>query len=461
MRTWHSMRIARAHNETDFLPPALEILEKPPSPLGRTIVWVIVAFFSLAVLWALIGEIDIVATARGKIIPSGRVKVIQLMEIGVVRQIHVQEGQQVKTGDLMIELDPTAAQADLGRLETELIAARLDEARYQALVRMTAQRAEDAVPHPATAFQVSPALAQEVGPSAIALQEQMLNSAWLERRSRSAALDNTVASREAELSALQEEVKKRAGTLPLITKRANAVKRMVDKQLSPEQSWLELEEGRVEQQQELAALKSRTRQGEASIREARQQRRALDAEFRGELLTGLSETERRIDQLQHERVKASQRTALQRMGAPVSGVVQQLAVHTIGGVVTPAQELMKIAPESESLEVEAWILNKDIGFVEEGQPAEVKIETFPFTRYGTIDAEVLDVSNDAVTDEHKGLVYAGRALMKDSVIRLGEKLGNLTPGMAVTGEVKTGKRRLIEFILSPLLRYKSESLGER
>jgi len=383
------------------------------------------------------------------------------MEIGVVRQIHVQEGQQVDAGDPLIELDPTATQADLGRLEVELVAARLDQARYRTLERVTADRAKDNASAAVPTLEVPPALAQEAGASAIALQQQLLQSAWSEHRARSAALDNAIASREAELAALQEEVKKRAGTLPLITKRANAVRKMVDKQLSAEQTWLELEEERVEQRQELAALKSRTQQVEASIREAREQRQALDAEFRGALLTKLAETERRIDQLQQERVKASQRTDLQRMTAPVAGVVQQLAVHTIGGVVTPAQELMKIVPESESLEVEAWVLNKDIGFVEDGQPAEVKIETFPFTRYGTIDAEMLDVSNDAVTDEHKGLVYAARVLMKDSVIRVGEKLVNLTPGMAVTVEMKTGKRRLIEFILSPLLRYKSESLGER
>ena len=451
----------KPNHDLDFLPAALEIQEKPPSPVGRAIIWAIVAFFSLAVLWAMLGEIDIVATAQGKIIPSGRVKVIQPMEIGVVRQIHVQEGQQVEAGDVLLELDPTATQADLGRLEMELLAARLDETRYRTLERMTAEVSSDATDSSVATLQVPPALAQEAGASAIALQEQMLKSAWSEHRARSAALDNTIASREAELAALQEDVKKRAGTLPLITKRAKAVRKMVDKQLSAEQTWLELEEERVEQQQELAALKSRTEQVEASIREARQQRQALDAEFRGALLTKLSETERRIDQLQQERVKASQRTELQRMTAPVAGVVQQLAVHTIGGVVTPAQELMKIVPESESLEVEAWVLNKDIGFVEEGQSAEVKIETFPFTRYGTIDAEMLDVSNDAVTDEHKGLVYAARVLMKDSVIRVGEKLVNLTPGMAVTVEVKTGKRRLIEFILSPLFRYKSESLGER
>lgn len=447
--------------ELDFLPAALEIQEKPPSPVGRAMIWAIAGFFSLAVVWAVVGEIDIVATAQGKIIPSGRVKVIQPMEIGVVRRIHVQEGQSVEAGDPLIELDPTATQADLGRLEAELIAARLDQARYRTLERVTADSADGNKVTAAVTLEVPPALAQEADAPPIALQGQLLQSAWSAHRARAAALDNTIASREAELAALQEEVKKRAGTLPLITKRARALRKMVDKQLSAEQTWLELEEERIEQQQELAALKSSTQQVEASIREAREQRVALDAEFRGELLTKLSETERRIEQLQQERVKASQRTNLQRMTAPVAGVVQQLAVHTIGGVVTPAQELMKIVPESESLEVEAWVLNKDIGFVQEGQAAEVKIETFPFTRYGTIDAEMLDVSNDAVADEHKGLVYAARVLMKDSVIRVGEKLVNLTPGMAVTVEVKTGKRRLIDFILSPLLRYKSESLGER
>lgn len=448
-------------HELDFLPAAVEIQEKPPSPVGRAIVWSIVAFFSLAIVWAMLGEIDIVATAQGKIVPSGRVKVIQPLEIGVVRNIHVQEGERVQAGDLLIELDPTATRADLGRLEMELTGARQDQARYRQLDRMTADTAGDPEPTRAVVLELPLELEQEVGAAGKALQEQILKSEWFEHRARLAALDNTIASRDAELAALQEDVKKLEGTLPLITKRADALKGLLAKKLAAEQTWLELEEKRIDQRQELAAQKNRTRQVEASIREARQQREALDAEFRHQLLAKLSETDRRIDQLQQERVKATQRTELQHMTAPVSGVVQQLAVHTVGGVVTPAQELMKIVPESENLEVEAWILNKDIGFVEEGQAAEIKIETFPFTKYGTIDAEVTDVSNDAVTDEMQGLVYAGRVKMEKSVIQVGEKLVNLTPGMAVTVEVKTGKRRLIEYVLSPLLRYKQESLGER
>lgn len=448
-------------HELDFLPAAVEIQEKPPSPVGRAIIGSIVAFFSLAVSWAMVGEIDIVATAQGKIVPSGRVKVIQPLEIGVVRNIHVHEGERVQAGDLLIELDPTATRADLDRLKMELRGARLDQARYRQLERMTADAAAGPEQPRTVALELPTKLEQEVGATGKSLQDQLLKSAWFEHSARLAALDNSVASREAERAALQEDVKKLEGTLPLITKRANAVKGLLTKKLAAEQTWLELEEKRISQRQELAAQKDRTRQVEASIREARQQRNALDAEFRHQLLDKLSATDRRIDQLQQERLKATQRTELQHLTAPVAGVVQQLAVHTVGGVVTPAQELMKIVPESENLEVEAWILNRDIGFVEEGQTAEIKIETFPFTRYGTIDAEVIDVSNDAINDDQRGLVYAARVKMKKSVIQVGKRLVNLTPGMAVTVEVKTGKRRLIEYVLSPLLRYKQESLGER
>ncbi len=452
-------------HELDFLPAALEIQEKPPSPAGRAIAWSVMAFFTIAVLWALFGKIDIVATAQGKIIPSGRVKVIQPMEIGVVRQIHVHEGQRVEAGDLLIELDPTSTQADLGGLEMELVDARLEHARYRQLAQMTDEvsLANLSVSDHSTVpgLQLPEALSQDVHAEATALHEQMLRSEWSEHMARTAALGNAIESRQAELAATHNEVKKLETTLPLITRRAEALKSMVAKHLGSRQVWLELEEERVTQQQDLALQKNRIKQVEASIREAKQQRQALASEFRGQLLTRLSEAGRRINQLEKERVKAAQRTELQHMTAPVSGVVQQLAIHTIGGVVTPAQELMKIVPESENIEVEAWILNKDIGFVVEGQIAEIKIETFPFTRYGTIDAEIIDVSNDAVTDEEKGLVYAGRVLMKQSVIQVGEKQVKLTPGMAVTVEVKTGKRRLIEFIMSPLLRYKEESMVER
>ena len=145
----------------------------------------------------------------------------------------------------------------------------------------------------------------------------------------------------------------------------------------------------------------------------------------------------------------------------MAGVVQQLAVHTVGGVVTPAQELMVIVPADSRIEVESMVLNKDIGFVHSGQEAEIKVESFPFTRYGTIVGEVKFVSRDAVADETLGLVYPARMKMAKTTILSGSTEVPLAPGMAVTVEIKTGKRRLIEYLLAPLQRYRDESLRER
>ncbi len=153
--------------------------------------------------------------------------------------------------------------------------------------------------------------------------------------------------------------------------------------------------------------------------------------------------------------------AIQRLASPIAGVIQQMAVHTLGGVVTPAQQLMVIVPHDHPIEVEAWIENKDVGFVSTGQPVEVKIDTFPFTTYGTVPGRILVVSRDAVQVDKVGLVYAARASLDRSAIVVDGRATPLLAGMSVSVEIKTGQRRLIEFFLSPLIRHARESLRER
>jgi hemolysin D len=185
------------------------------------------------------------------------------------------------------------------------------------------------------------------------------------------------------------------------------------------------------------------------------------SQFSKQNAEALTESIQQLAAIEQEIVKADVRTKAQILHAPVDGVVQQLQIHTIGGVVTPAQELMLIVPDEETLEVEALLENKDIGFVEEGQQAEVKIDAFPYTKYGTIDATLTDISNDAVMDETKGLVFKTQVALKQSVMQIDKRQVHLTPGMSVTVEVKTGTRRVVEFFLAPLLRYKQESIRER
>jgi hemolysin D len=441
------------HSALEFLPAALEIQETPPSPLGRAIAWTLMIFFTIAVLWAIFGQIDIVATAQGKIIPSGHTKVIQPLEIGVVRKIYVKDGQGVRAGDVLIDLDPTVNRAEQQRLEEDLAHARLELARLR-----TQAGTDDSDLTSAVAQQT-----QKADPDGdlVNIQDDILRNQLQEYAAKASSLNSEIIKRKAELAGAREQVKKLEATLPLITGRAKGLQALSAKGLVAKNSYLELEQQRIEQQQDLATRKAQIGESQAAITSAEQELQSLRAGFNRDTLQELAKAEERVEGLNQEIIKARQRTALQQLTSPIAGVVQQLAVHTVGGVVTPAQQLMVIVPGEQYLEIEAMVQNKDIGFVTDGQPAEVKIETFPFTRYGTIDAKILHVSNDAIADEKLGLIYIARVLMKQSRIQVDQRMVNLTPGMAVTVEIKTGKRRLIEYFMSPLLRYRQESIRER
>ena len=445
-------------HEIEFLPAVLEIQERPPSPLGRAILWAVILLFVLAVAWAALGKVDIVAVAAGKTVPAGRTKVIQPADLGVIRALHVTEGQKVSAGDLLIELDPTIDQAELARLAGQRRDARLAKLRLATLLDWLEQGPPEPLPDPEALFK---GVSEPVSADEMQVQYRLLLAEWRGFAESQAALDQERAVREGERAGVRENIAKLEETLPIVTRRARALETVANRKLVPEMRWLELEQRRIETERDLAALRERYRSLGAAIAETEARQRAGRAEFRRDLLDRLAEIRARIATLDQEIAKAENRTGRQRLRSPIDGIVQELVVHTIGGVVTPAQTLMKIVPRSHALEIEAWIENKDIGFVHEGQSVEIKVKTFPFTRYGTLEGVITDVSDDAVTDEDKGLVHAARVrLVSDSMHIDGREL-HLTPGMAVTVEVKTGERRLIEFLLSPLLRYRKESLRER
>ena len=210
-----------------------------------------------------------------------------------------------------------------------------------------------------------------------------------------------------------------------------------------------------------ATQRSRLKELSATVQAARAERTSLVAETRRIALDTLNDAEQKTTGYGQELVKSEARKGYMTLIAPVDGTVQQLAVHTVGGVVTEAQVLMMVVPQDHVLEVEAFLDNKDIGFVNPDQIAEVKIETFPFTKYGTIPATVTHVSHDAISDEKKGLIYSTRVKLARATMQVEDKTVHLSPGMAVTVEIKTGQRRVIEYFLSPLLQHTNESLRER
>ena len=438
--------------ELEFLPAALEIQETPPLPMSRYIIQAIMLFFIIAVVWSSIGEVDIVGVAQGKIIPSGKVKIIQPLETGVVRNILVREGERVEAGQPLVELDSTLTGADHVSIKEQQLALKLDRARLLTILDKL-NKAQTPIDH---FIELT-----EATPEQIRLQKERARSLLNEYHAKIEALKDERQQRQSERNAISQRIQQLDATIPLITERAKSLENMVKKDMVPRMQWLELEQERIEQVKERDVQKNNHTSLDAAIANINQRLAGQKAEFESQVLTELADAENRIAAFEQEKVKTEKKVDLQKLVAPVSGKVHKLAIHTIGGVVTPAQELMHIVPDEDAIEVEAWLPNKDIGFVHEGQAAEIKIETFPFTKYGLIDAEILNVSNDAIPDEHLGLVYAMRVKMHNTTMQVQEKIVNLSPGMAVTVEVNLGKRRLIEYLLSPLLRYKDESVRER
>jgi hemolysin D len=224
---------------------------------------------------------------------------------------------------------------------------------------------------------------------------------------------------------------------------------------------LELEQELVEYEGQLAVQRAKVIEAEATLEAAKSRLQTTHVEFRRTILSELVEAEQQTNSLEQELIKAKEKARHQKLIAPVSGKVQELAIHTIGGVVTPAQELLSIVPADSGLEIEVKVQNKDIGFVHEEQEVEIKIDSFPFTKYGTIHGTVLSLSRDSIEDEQQGLVYPARISMNRTDIQSGDKMIELTPGMSVTVEIKTGKRQLIQYLLAPLQEYQDESLRER
>jgi hemolysin D len=460
--------LRRRQYEIAFLPAALEITESPPSPIGRAIGASIIAVFCVALMWASLGSVDIVATATGKIVPGGRTKLIQPFETGVVRAIHVRDGQSVKAGDVLIELDPTMTEADQERQRSDLLAAGLEVARLRAAL------AED----PLAAFQPP----QSASAAEIEMHRQFLISQRAEQNAKLAEIERQQNQKEAERSTTSASVEKLRATIPVLQERVDIRKNLVDKALASKITYLAEFQELVGLQQDIILQQSRLREADAAIALLKETREKTAAEYRRTTYDALAKAEQKAASAAQEVIKAERRTKLQHLTAPVDGVVQQLAVHTVGGVVTPAQALAVVVPSDSPLEIEAMLSNRDIGFVHPGQKTEIKVDTFNFTRYGLLHGEVLSVSSDAIPHERpqgasndrasstaqsgseprgQELEYAARISLDRTDMQVEDKLVKLGPGMAVTVEIRTSARRIISYLLSPLARYKQEALRER
>jgi hemolysin D len=466
-------------DELEFLPAALEIIETPASPLGRAIGAALIAFVVIAIAWACIGHVDIIATAQGKVVPVGRIKVIQPLQAGTVTAIHVRDGDRVKAGEVLIELDHTVGAAERSHVMEDLIAARLDAARLAAL------RAGLEAGGLAPVGFSPPANAP---PSAVARTRAQMQAQADQQAAKLAALDHQIAQKVAEGNETAATIAKLQDGLPWLEQTADVREKAKNLLYGNVIAHLEAQLKLSEQRHELIVQQRKAVEIDAARAALEAQRRQTQAEYAQDIVSDLAEAEQKAAQSADDLIKADRKIEDETLRAPIDGMIQQLALHTIGGVVTPAQQLMVVVPADAHIEIEAMVQNRDIGFVHEGETAEIKIDTFNFTKYGLLHGTVLSISADAIqrdkpptqnggdsdkdernhatlsrTSEPAGqeLLYSARVALHSTRMLVEGRMVDLAPGMAVTVEIKTGRRRIIEYLLSPLLRYKQESLRER
>jgi hemolysin D len=452
-QAWSNRRdtdsIVRARYELAFLPAHLEIVETPVDPAPLWTIYIIGSFIVVVILIAFCCRLDIVAIAPGKLIPNGNVKVIQPASTGIVRRILVQNGESVAAGQVLMELDPVQASADADRARVAKFDALLTIARVQSLMQ-----AQDTHSAPKV-LPVDLASAERQ-----AQTQNFAEGVYHEYVDKLASLRSELNRRQAELATTREEIAKLDQTAPLARRQAEDYKDLVSQKFVASHDYIEKQRLAIEQTQELAAQLSHSRELEAAIDEQQHEIDTTSATFRREQYAALDKAEQDARQAEDEETKANARRKQLNLTAPVAGIVQQLNVHTLGGVVTTAQTLMEVVP-SDELVVEAAVNNRDIGFVTEGQDAIIKIATFPYTRYGYVTGKVIKVSNDVSTDKKLGAVFISRIRIPDNRFKVENKWVHLTPGMEVTAEIKTGTQKVWQYFLSPLLETGQESLRER
>ncbi len=446
---------ARMTDETAFLPAALSLQETPAHPAPRRVAWAVCALFVIAVAWATIGEVDIVAVAQGRIVVSERTKTLQPLEASVVKRVLVKDGDAVEAGQVLVELDATNASADGASVGQQLGASWSEELRTAALLAsLRSNKPPALVPFKGQTW-------EQAGMPPEASTASQLQAEWQDINAKLAKLAAEHSHRIAEIATVRELIAKLQATLPIARQREADFKSLTQQGFISSHAEQDRTRERIEQERDLATQRARLVEAQAASKEAENTRSAYLAETQRLLSERHAQAELKRLQLQQERSKTDQRSRLTQLTAPVAGTVQQVAVHTEGGVVTPAQVLMVIVPKDARVTAEVVVDNKDIGFVNAGDVAQIKLETFPFTRYGTVPARVSSVTADAVNDDKKGAIFPATLTLSRSNIAVDGKTINLSPGMNVTAEIKTGKRRVVEYLLSPVQRVMSESLGER
>ena len=434
-------------NDKEFLPSAVEVLEKPPSLAGRFLIWAIALLFGFAILWAFIGEIDEVVVARGKVIPIGYTKVLQSEDKGIVKRILVQEGSKVKEGQLLMELDRTMSESDLNALKKEL-------SHYD----MAIKRAEAELQNKPFVVKVG----SDKGLLRDYMQQKSLyDTRQMEKRAKLNFYDAQIRQKEDTVRTAYSSLNKYQQLLAIAREREESLRKIVDVGAISKYTYLEYKGHRIELEQNVQMSISELSGANADCMASRQEKAQYVAEWNKQLQEELINSRKQYNTLSEQVRKASLKNKLIEIKAPVDGSVNKLDIHTVGAVVKEAEPLMEVVPEGTPMEIEGWMENKDIGFVTVDMPVEIKVDAFNFQKFGTLTGKVREISPDAIEDKERGQIYRVMVSLDEEKLHMDNKELSIYPGMAVTAEIKTRKKRIIDFFLEPFQTYKNEALRER
>jgi hemolysin D len=457
---WHAVRNAIAAEkvgvtrlvgveETAFLPAALEIIERPVSPTVRLTTRLLLGGLVLTVLWMTFGKIDVVASASGKLVPIDNVKLVQPAQAGIVRSIFVGEDQRVRKGEALVDLDPTLSTADTAQAQKQLETSELDAARARAVLSALDGHGLNFTAPPGNDAQV------------VQVELALARAELADIRASAASHRGDVEAAQAARTEAAVQVKKLTETLPLLDVQIEAYKSLLTKGFAPRLKVIEMQRERLSAARDRDISSATVLKAGAQIRSAQGGLAQTDAQARAQVLGDLAKAETEARLRREELVKAAQASRLERLTSPVNGTVTQLSVHTVGGVVEAAKPIMAIVPEEGALVAEVKISNRDVGFVRPGQPVALKLAAFPFTRFGAVEGRLMSISSDAIDDEKLGLVYIGRVSIDRRVLQRRGQTVRLDPGMELIADIRTGRRSILSYLVSPIDEMSQNAARER
>ncbi|MBD9359929.1 HlyD family type I secretion periplasmic adaptor subunit [Methylomonas fluvii] len=443
----------------DFQPGLLRIQRQPPHPMACVVLYSLLILLVFLLAWAAFGELDIVAVAEGKLVPSSYLKIVQPAEQGIVKDILVQEGESVEAGQVLMRMDAVYSDADRKTLTNDYHSNRL------ALRRIDAQLSE----HPLQKDDLDPPELYGQVASQYAANIHAYRNALSQERS-------VLEKAQHDLTAAEQVKTKLVQTLPHYREQENAFEQLAKRGYGGRIQANEKVRERIEKEQDLLTQASVIQAAKATITQSRTHIEQITADYLRQLQADRVDVSTKLEKVRQELAKIEHRNELLELKAPQAAVIKDLATHTIGTVASPGTILMTLVPINENLRAEVWVTNEDIGFIRPGQPVKLKLAAFPFQKYGLVEASISHVSADAVDKQSSDgmsqpaeknnktavpLAYRALADLRAPYLENEGQQHLLTAGMQVSAEIKLGTRTVLEYLLSPVRKAFHEAARER